>query len=601
MLTLKGLHWSNCFSYGEDNYIPLNQARVTQLVGKNGHGKSSIPLILQEILFNKNGKGIKKADVINRFTDSKTYDIAIEFDLSGSEYFFRIERKGATTKTELLKDGEDIGAHTATATYKQVGELLGMDFSTFCQLVYQSTTSSLEFLTATDTQRKKFLITLLNLSEYSSDERILKATHSEVFNELSIVQSAVDTITSWLSKNESIDTSMQEIVEVPEDPKDLRNELAEINAKARQHSELERQIAKQARVQKEIDELERQLSLGKPIEPEYTLAEVQQTKGKVLGIKQSAKSMRDKMAGLGDTCATCTSKINKATVYRIIEEQDAILAKCEDKLGEILDREQETQLRLGECDAYKKGQDRRSALLLDLDDSIPRVCDSVDSLKHQANSLTSQIYKAEQGIKRLQAANEKASAHNQKIQFVLEQSAKYAEELKTKSVELEELQRRVARLEILKRAFSTKGLVAYKIESMIKDLENIINHYLIAMADGRFNLAFVVSGDKLNVDLLDSGNPVSIAALSSGELARVNIATLLAIRKLMNTLSNTKLNLLFLDEVTSVLDDEGKEKLVEILNKETDINAFIVSHGWQHPLVTKYEIIKTDNISRVEV
>jgi energy-coupling factor transporter ATP-binding protein EcfA2 len=68
----------------------------------------------------------------------------------------------------------------------------------------------------------------------------------------------------------------------------------------------------------------------------------------------------------------------------------------------------------------------------------------------------------------------------------------------------------------------------------------------------------------------------------------------------MNTLSNTKLNLLFLDEVTSVLDDEGREKLVEVLSKETDINAFIVSHGWQHPLVDKVMVIKTDKISRVE-
>jgi len=136
---------------------------------------------------------------------------------------------------------------------------------------------------------------------------------------------------------------------------------------------------------------------------------------------------------------------------------------------------------------------------------------------------------------------------------------------------------------------------------MIKDLEVLINKYLIEMSDGRFNLAFVVSGDKLNIELLDGSNPISITALSSGELARVNIATLLAIRNLMNTLSNTKLNLLFLDEVTTVLDDEGKERLVEVLSKEKDINAFIVSHGWQHPLVDKIEVIKEDNMSRIEV
>ena len=65
MITLKKLKWNNCFSYGEDNILDLNDSTVTQLVGTNGAGKSSIPLILEEVLFNKNSKGIKKADIAN--------------------------------------------------------------------------------------------------------------------------------------------------------------------------------------------------------------------------------------------------------------------------------------------------------------------------------------------------------------------------------------------------------------------------------------------------------------------------------------------------------------------------------------------------------
>ena len=43
---------------------------------------------------------------------------------------------------------------------------LGIDFKTFTQLVYQNTNTSLQFLTATDTNRKKFLIDLLKLDDY---------------------------------------------------------------------------------------------------------------------------------------------------------------------------------------------------------------------------------------------------------------------------------------------------------------------------------------------------------------------------------------------------------------------------------------------------
>ena len=63
MITLQRLKWSNCFSYGADNELDLSSNTVTQLVGTNGMGKSSIPLIIEEALYNKNSKGIKKADI----------------------------------------------------------------------------------------------------------------------------------------------------------------------------------------------------------------------------------------------------------------------------------------------------------------------------------------------------------------------------------------------------------------------------------------------------------------------------------------------------------------------------------------------------------
>ena len=53
----------------------------------------------------------------------------------------------------------------------------------------------------------------------------------------------------------------------------------------------------------------------------------------------------------------------------------------------------------------------------------------------------------------------------------------------------------------------------------------------------------------------------------------------------MSSISKSQINILFLDEVTNVLDELGKERLVEILLKEEDLNAHIVSHGWTHPLL----------------
>ena len=109
----------------------------------------------------------------------------------------------------------------------------------------------------------------------------------------------------------------------------------------------------------------------------------------------------------------------------------------------------------------------------------------------------------------------------------------------------------------------------------------------------------MVSNDKLNVQITDNGKIVDILALSSGELARVNTATLIAIRKLMSSISKSRINILFLDEVVSVLDDLGREKLVEVLTEEENLNTYVVSHGWTHPLLEKIEIVKEENISRL--
>jgi len=132
-------------------------------------------------------------------------------------------------------------------------------------------------------------------------------------------------------------------------------------------------------------------------------------------------------------------------------------------------------------------------------------------------------------------------------------------------------------------------------------LESITNQYLVDLSDGRFQISFKVnSSDKLLVVVTANGRDIDISALSGGEKARVNVATLLAIRKLMQTLSSSRINLLILDETIESLDIDGKEKLVETLLAEEHLNTLLISHSFTHPLIEKINIIKNNNISRIE-
>ena len=117
MITIKNITWSNWFSYGENNSLNLEEYKVTQIVGKNGTGKSSIPVIIGEILYGKNNLGKTKQKIFNRYLDKATVAATLEFTKDEDEYLIDFSRK-TTIKLLLLKNGEDISSHSATNTYK---------------------------------------------------------------------------------------------------------------------------------------------------------------------------------------------------------------------------------------------------------------------------------------------------------------------------------------------------------------------------------------------------------------------------------------------------------------------------------------------------
>ena len=221
----------------------------------------------------------------------------------------------------------------------------------------------------------------------------------------------------------------------------------------------------------------------------------------------------------------------------------------------------------------------------------------MDELEERLGRVRAELLRRKNSLAETATENERRTRQNTRIQVIQEQTEKFALELEEVSNTVKEYETLLANFEVLKKSFSTNGLLAYKIENLVKELEELVNTYLAELSDGRFTLQFVVSNDKLNVEVTDNGNPVDILALSSGELARVNTATLIAIRKLMSSISKSRINILFLDEVINVLDETGREKLVEVLLGEENLNTYVVSHQWTHPLLSKIEIVKENNIS----
>ena len=593
MITLKRLAWDNCFSYGEGNVLDLADSTVTQLVGTNGAGKSSIPLILEEVLFNKNSKGIKKADIANRI-HNKGYNITLDFDVNEDEYKIDVIRK-ASIKCKLYKNGEDISSHTATNTYKSVEEILGLDFKTFTQIVYQNTNTSLQFLTATDTNRKKFLIDLLQLEKYVKYFEIFKENSRILSGEVSHIQGKVDTIEKWLNDNNLEAPSILPKLDLPKISEKDEEELSSLQLDFKNISEINKKINQNNYYKEELGKI--------------NLNEFSNVSGIVESYDKDLEEL-GKWQAIYDTpilegtdeevCPTCGQEVDQDLLQEIWEKEEEKHQQAFNNIT-IIKNTISHKKQVNEAIARKETAERQfKELFSSIDESLPLEVHDAYKLEGKIQMLKLNMKKERDKLHEVIEENERRERHNTRLEIIQEQIKDFEEELSEKLKELEEVKDRLASVDILKKAFSTNGLLAYKIENLVKDLEELTNEYLAELSDGRFNLQFVVTNDKLNVEIDDNGKAVEILALSAGELARVNTSTLLAIRKLMSSISKSRINVLFLDEVTNVLDEAGKEKMVEILLGEENLNTYIVSHGWTHPLLAKIEVIKENEISRLD-
>lgn len=598
MITLQRLKWSNVFSYGPDNELDLSESNVTQIIGTNGMGKSSIPLIVEEALYNKNSKGIKKADIPNRYLKDG-YKIELEFTKDAKTYAVKINRK-SSIKIALLEDGVDISSHTATNTYKTLQDIIGIDFKTFSQLVYQNPNTSLQFLTATDTNRKKFLIDLLHLDNYVKLFDLFKDEAKRVSTNITSLQSKLNTIEKWLENNKLESTEVLELLDISIDTEDDEEALSSLRVELENISDKNKKISKNNQYKELLNQVDineiNNIDATEKLSYDKLQSEVGSLKQTVAGAKQ----VLTKLEKLGDSCPTCEQSVDTEFKNSMIEaEQDKIEA-AKTRNAEIQKQIAEIKTNNLEYERKVRGQKEWEELYRSVDNDLPSTPLDRRQLESEFKEIQARIREARSKLQEIADENEKRTKQNTRISIIKEQTDEFKDQLNEVSALLSEEQSISSNLEVLKKSFSTNGLLAYKIENLVKELEELTNHYLAELSDGRFTLDFSITNDKLNVNVTDNGNVVDILALSSGELARVNTSTLLAIRKLMSSISKSQINVLFLDEVISVLDEVGKEKLVEILIAEENLNSYLVSHQWQHPLLEKIEVVKEDNISKLE-
>ena len=609
---LKNLKFSNMFSYkNEENIIEFNKHKITQLTAPNGSGKSSIALILQEVLFNKNIKGIKKADIVNRWTKSKNWWAELEFSVDKENFEIKVERTGTKSIIKFIQQDNsniiDLSEHKVLDTYKKIQDLLGLDFEIFSQLTYQSSIDLLEFLKATDTNRKKFLINLFNLEKYIKIGEVLKIKLNSELKSQVLLQGELATINKFLETT-NISEKM-ETIEIPKRDEEMIKRLAFLEREYEEYEQTCKKIDRNNFYIKERDTLKFDMSMMAPSTDPNMFSDLEEINQEITKAKLHKQNIEKSLMNIdmSDTCYACGQTIDNSQSKQLHNDLDKDLVETVLKIESWSEEKIYAQDRV---DAYQndmqqynnnqKKVERFEQLIHLIDSTLSLHHPNYDQLQQDLINTKKQVTADELKVQNAIEHNQQVGIHNAKVDALIEQKEDFLSRQTIVKNDILLLSDKINNITILKKAFSTSGIVAFKLENLTKELETTINYYLSSLSDGYFQVAFKLDKEKLNIIVSNNGINTPIETVSGGEFSRIQTAILLAIRNLLSKLGGSSINLLFLDEITGVLDDEGKEKLIEVLNEEKDLNVFLISHDFTHPLIDTISITKKDNISSIQ-
>ena len=607
-ISLKKLTFSNMFSYGKkENVIEFNKNKITQLTAPNGSGKSSIALILQEVLFNKNIKGIKKADILNRWSNLKEWNASLDFNIDHTNYVIKVSRLGAKSIVKLTANGKDLSEHKVLDTYKKVQELLNLDFSIFSQLTYQSSIDLLEFLKATDTNRKKFLINLFNLEKYIKIGEAIKIVSNNQNKKLTLLQGELNGIDSFLKDTDISETI--EFIDIPKSDENLIKKLALLEKEVKEYTETCKKIDKNNFSIEERNGLTFDMSMKVPETDPNMFSDLEEVNQEVTKTKLHKQNIEKSLMSIdmSDTCYACGQTIDNTQSKQLHSDLDKDLCntviRIEGLLEELDYAKEHVNSYQYAVEKYNNNQktiEKFEQLTQMIDESLSTIHPNYDQLQKDLLNTNKKVNDNQTKIQDATEHNQKVGIHNAKVAALVEQKEDFLSRQTVIKNDILSLSNKLSNLNVLKKAFSTSGIVAFKLENLTKELETTINYYLSLLSDGQFQVSFRLDKEKLNIIVSNNGTDTPIETVSGGEFSRIQTSILLAIRSLLAKLGGSSVNLLFLDEITGVLDDEGKEKLIEVLSEEKDLNVFLISHDFTHPLIDKISITKENNISMIQ-
>jgi len=437
---------------------------------------------------------------------------------------------------------------------KQLDSILGLSFNTFEKLFFLSPSRASLFSQADDSSQGKFIKELLSL-EFITDinkraDLELKSLKLELETKLKEQDMLVQQVNFIKEQLNLLKVSSFDVSEIAIKIEKLEEIVYNKGTKEKEYKAFDKEVKD---IEKEINSLTSTVDFLKQ-------QQIQNTK--VLNLK---------------VCFTC-----KQPIFNLSDLEDEAKS-TQDKITDLaLKRKELKDNNLGK---YK----------------------ILQGLKTEVEKITKEEILLESDIKRLQDLKAKGESSDKvSLRAKLRKDlAKLNEDIVNNEISLKEFRDNVYVYELIKVCTGAKGFIKERINMFIELFNGTLTRIASKALGNEINV-WIEKSDKDSFELVYKENGIiqRYQDLSSGTQRRVDILLCLALNLSIKTLTGVEINLLFLDEVLSNIDDEGKEeigKLLRFVSKDfPNKSIFIVHHG--ETLETDYTLVVTreDNQSTLK-
>ena len=569
MITFTKIRWKNLLSTGNVfTEVQLDKTPTTLVCGENGAGKTTMLDALTFVLYGKPFRNVNLPQLVNSI-NGKDCVVEIEFSTNGSKY--KVVRGQAPKIFTIEKDGKEIPQTANAKDYQAIleGQILKMNYKTFCQVVILGSTNYVPFMRLPAADRRNIVENLLDIDVFSKMNELLKVRIAETRDSIREVDSAISTLKMKIEHK-------QDMIRKIEGKSDSQLESYLINAREEQTT-LDELIQKKSRLQEEFAEM--------------------------AVAADAVKTQREAVNQLVSLKKQMTSGIKKAQDEREFYAQNEDCPVCKHDLpqtfrDEMIVKKQQRQTELQKALDQIEGMIAKAKAELE---SLEDKAEAASVKRNEISTTDSAIASSKKYLKQLQDLADRTRREKESLQTERDSMKALQTEEDTAEKNKKSLHEEHRNMEIAAVLLKDSGIKRKIIRKYIPALNKIINKYLVSMD---FFAQFTLNEDFNEIIKSRHRDEFSYDNFSEGEKLRIDLSLLLAWRDIARMKNCANTNLLILDEVfDSSLDAVGTEEVIKILQSMGGTNnIFVISHK-SDQLLDKFQNIltykKVNNFSKL--